>query len=116
MSLQPGDGYFHLQQLDWTPEQLQQGIQVKLKEVLFKVQLFKVVAPNGDIDWVITNRSPGSINTSVVQQDNKRRWIIEQLHRELKQLTGIEKCQCRKQHAQRTHIACCYQAWLSLSP
>ncbi len=40
--------------------------------------------------------------------------MIEQLHRELKQLTGIEKCQCRKQRAQRTHIACCYQAWLSL--
>ena len=37
--------------------------------------------------------------------------MIEQLHRELKQLTGIEKCQCRKQ---RAHIACCYQAWFSL--
>ncbi len=96
VSLQPGDGYFHLRQLDWTPEQLQQGIQVKLKEVPFKVQLFKVVAPNGDIDWVITNRTPGSIDPSVVRQENKRRWRIEQLHRELKQLTGIEKCQCRK--------------------
>ena len=114
VSLRPGDGYFHLQQLAWTPEQLQQGIPVKLKEIPFKVQLFKVVASNGDIDWVITNRSPGSINTSVVQAENKRRWMIEQLHRELKQLTGIEKCQCRKQRAQRTHIACCYQAWFSL--
>ena len=114
VSLHPRDGYFHLQQLAWTPQQLQQGIPVKLKEVPFKVQLFKVVASNGDIDWVITNRSPGSINTSVVQQENKRRWLIEQLHRELKQLTGIEKCQCRKQRAQRTHIVCCYQAWFSL--
>jgi hypothetical protein len=26
---------------------------VKLKEVPFKVRLFKVVAANGDIDWVI---------------------------------------------------------------
>ena len=42
------------------------------------------------------------------------RWVIEQLHRELKQLTGIEKCQCRKQRAQRNHIAYCYQTLFSL--
>lgn len=116
VSPKPGDGYFHLQDLDWTPEQLQQGISVKLKEVPFNVnvQLFKVVAPNGNIDWVITYQSPGSIDTPVVQQENTVRWMIEQQHRELKQLTGIEKCQCRKQRVQRTHISCCYQAWFSL--
>ena len=84
VSLTPGDGYFHLQDLEWTPEQLRQGRTVKLKEVPFNVQLFKVVASNGDIDWVITNRSPGSIDTQVVQRENKVRWRIEQLHRELK--------------------------------
>lgn len=42
------------------------------------------------------------------------RWQVEQLHRELKQLTGTEACQCRKARAQRTHIASCYHAWLSL--
>jgi len=36
------------------------------------------------------------------------------LHRELKQLTGSEKCQCRSARSQRNHLACCYQAWLSL--
>ncbi|MBZ0308413.1 MAG: transposase, partial [Anaerolineae bacterium] len=41
-------------------------------------------------------------------------WQIEQLHRELKQLTGSEKCECRLQRSQRTHLACCYQAWFSL--
>ncbi|HRC73422.1 MAG TPA: transposase [Candidatus Competibacter sp.] len=114
VSLKPGDGYFHLQDLEWTPEQLREGMAVKLKEVPFKVQLFKVVASNGDIDWAITNRSPGSIDTQVVQRENKLRWMIERLHRELKQLTGIEKCQCRTQRAQRTHTACCYRAWFSL--
>lgn len=114
VGLQPGDGYFHLQQLEWTPEQLRYGMTVKLKEVPFKVRLFKVVATDGDIDWVITNRSSGSIDTQVVRDENKVRWMIEQLHRELNQLTGIEKCQCRKQRAQRTHMACCYQAWFSL--
>jgi SRSO17 transposase len=114
ISLSQEQGYIHLQQIPWTDVQLQSGIPVKLKEVPFKVQLFKVVATNGDIDWVITNRPQGSINTQVVQKENKVRWAIERLHRELKQLTGIEKCQCRKQRAQRNHFFCCYQAWFSL--
>ena len=114
ISLSQEQGYIHLQQISWTDEQIQSGIPVKLKEVPFKVQLFKVVATNGDIEWVITNRVPGSIDTQVVQNENKVRWFIEQLHRELKQLTGIERCQCRKQRAQRNHFSCCYHAWFSL--
>ena len=42
------------------------------------------------------------------------RWQVEELHRGLKQLTGTEKCQCRKGRSQRNHLACCYHAWLSL--
>jgi len=42
------------------------------------------------------------------------RWQVEAFHRELKQLTGSEKCQCRKARSQRNHLACCYHAWLSL--
>jgi len=114
ISLNKEQGYIHLQELSWSDEQIKYGITVKLKEVPFKVQLFKVVSTNGDIDWIITNRLPGSTDTQVIQKENKVRWNIEQLHRELKQLTGIEKCQCRKQRAQRNHLACCYQAWLSL--
>ena len=36
------------------------------------------------------------------------------MHRELKQLTGTEKCECRNQRSQRNHLACCYQAWLAI--
>lgn len=36
------------------------------------------------------------------------------MHRELKQLVGTEKCQCRKARSQRDHLACCYLAWLAL--
>ena len=35
---------------------------VKLKEVPFKVRLFKLVAPNGDIDWVTTNDLDEAVN------------------------------------------------------
>ena len=42
------------------------------------------------------------------------RWKIEQFYRELKQLTGIERCQARKQRSQRNHIHCAIVAWLHL--
>ena len=93
---------------------LKNGVLVKLKEVPFKVQLFKVVATDGDIDWVITNCPDETLTTQVAQDANDVRWQIEELHRGLKQLTGTEKCQCRKGRSQRNHIACCYHAWLSL--
>jgi hypothetical protein len=114
VSLSKADGYIHLDQIDWTPERLQNGVQVKLKEVPFQVQLFKLVAPDGDIDWVITNSPAETLTAQVAQDANDVRWQIEELHRGLKQLTGTEKCQCRKARSQRNHLACCYHAWLSL--
>ncbi|MEO6351497.1 MAG: hypothetical protein ABIO19_08760 [Burkholderiaceae bacterium] len=43
------------------------------------------------------------------------RWKIEQFHREAKQLTGIERCQCRKAKIQRNHIACAILVWVCLA-
>jgi hypothetical protein len=42
------------------------------------------------------------------------RWYIEQFHREIKQLTGVEKCECRKQRIQRNHIACALLVWVKM--
>ncbi len=36
------------------------------------------------------------------------------MHREIKQLTGIERCQCRKQRIQRNHISCAFLVWAFL--
>jgi hypothetical protein len=41
-------------------------------------------------------------------------WKIEEFHRELKQLTGVEACQCRKARIQRNHIACALLVWTRL--
>ena len=106
--------YSHLDAIDWNDERLRHGIIVKLKKVPFKVRLFKVVAINGDIDWVITNDLDETVITQVAQNANELRWQIEEFHRQLKQLTGSAKCQCRKARSQRNHLACCYHAWLSL--
>ncbi|BAU06015.1 hypothetical protein FIS3754_19260 [Fischerella sp. NIES-3754] len=44
----------------------------------------------------------------------KIRWKIEEFHREIKQLTGIESCQCRKARLQINHIACAMLVWVKL--
>lgn len=108
------EGYIHLDKIEWTPDRLQNGVLVKLKEVPFKVRLFKLVATNGDIDWVVSNCPDETLTAQVAQDANDVRWQVEELHRGLKQLTGSEKCQCRKARSQRNHLACCYHAWLSL--
>jgi SRSO17 transposase len=113
VSLSKAEDYIHVQDIDWTPERMANGVSVKLKKLPFRVQLFKVVAPDGDIDWMITNH-PDSLSTQDIQDENARRWQIEQFHRELKQLTGSEKCQCRKARSQRNHLGYCYLAWLAL--
>ena len=51
-----GLGYAHLGALAWDADSLRHGRLVKLRELPLLVRLFKLVAPNGDIDWVITNR------------------------------------------------------------
>ena len=126
-------GYIHLDALEWNADSLRHGQLIKLQEMPFLVRLFKrlyfkIVATNGDIEWVITNRDldrdqngPGTdgdaqarLTSDDVQDENAVRWQIEQLHRELKQLVGTEKCQCRKGRSQRNHLACCYLAWLTL--
>jgi hypothetical protein len=63
VSLSKEEGYIHLEQIEWTPERLNNGLMVKLKEVPFKVRLFKVVAINGDIDWAITNCPDETLTT-----------------------------------------------------
>ena len=114
VSLSKEGGWIHLSEVEWTAERLQNGVLVKLREVPFKVRLFKVVAKDGSIDWVITNCPDEALTAQAAQEASDVRWQAEELHRGLKQLTGTEKCQCRKARSQRNHIACCYHAWLSL--
>jgi hypothetical protein len=90
------------------------GLLVKLKQVPCMVKLFKIVAPNGDIEWVITNDLDHLVNLFVAELKNDNRWQVEDFHRGFKQLTGSEKCQYRKSCSQRNHLACCYHAWVSL--
>ncbi|MEQ9441720.1 MAG: hypothetical protein RIG62_21955 [Cyclobacteriaceae bacterium] len=107
-------GYQHLAELAFDEQTWSYGITVKLKKIPFQVKLFKIVAPDGHIDWIITNDLDHTVNRFVAELKNDNRWQVEDFHRGFKQLTGSERCQCRKARAQRNHLACCYHAWVSL--
>jgi hypothetical protein len=78
-----------------------------------KVHLFRVEMSTHRTDWVVTNdRTQNS--AEVTQQVCGFRWKIEQLHREGKQVTGLERCQCRKARIQRNRISCALLVWVRL--
>ena len=77
-----------------------------------KVKVFRVVSSQRT-DYVATNDLSQS-DVSVVRQVCDVRWKIEQFHREAKQLTGLERCQCRLPRIVRNHIASAFLVWVHL--
>jgi hypothetical protein len=76
------------------------------------VKVFKMVAPNGDIDYWATN----DLNFSQLQrlQFAEFAWAIEEYHRGLKQCCGAERAQVRSSRAQRNHVGLAIRAFLRL--
>lgn len=107
--------YKRIDQMDWSETQQCQGKLVKLRGFPKdkKVKLFRVTVSTGRTDYVATN-DLSQASSDIVQQVCDVRWKIEEFHRELKQLTGIEACQCRKARIQRNHIACALLVWARL--
>ena len=107
-------GYQDLEEIEWSREELISGKLVRIKEVPFWLKLFKLVDTEGNIEWVITNKLGEDFTRLRAIQAVQVRWQVEEFHRSFKQLTGSEKCQCRKERSQRNHLACCYAAWVAL--
>ena len=114
VSLSKATGYQSLDALEPPAQGWSQGVEVRLQAVPFGVKLFKLVATNGDIEWVITNHLAAHLTREMVIDAVEVRWQVEEFHRSFKQVTGSEKCQCRKAISQRNHLTCCYLAWISL--
>ena len=74
---------------------------------------FRVVLSPQRTDYVVTNDLAQN-ETQATQQACGLRWKIEQFHRETKQLTGLEGCQCRKARIVRNHIGCAILVWVRL--
>lgn len=107
-------GYQALDTLEPPAGGWSRGVEVRVQQVPFGVKLFKLVATDGSIEWVITNQLAAHLNREMVIDAVQVRWQVEEFHRSFKQLTGSEKCQCRKAQAQQNHLTCCYLAWVSL--
>ena len=104
--------YKPLEKLVWSNQELHHGKLIKIKNFpkSKKVKLLRVTVSTDTTDYVATNDLTQN-STDEVQQVNAIRWKIEEFHREVKQLTGIEACQCRKARIQRNHIACAVLVW-----
>jgi hypothetical protein len=87
------------------------GTVVHLKGYGF-IKVFKIVAPDGDIDyWATSDLQMSSLQRL---QYAKFEWAIEEYHRGLKQCCGVEKAQVRSSRAQRNHIGLAIRAFLRL--
>jgi hypothetical protein len=104
--------YRRVDSLTWNETEIESGKNVHLKKFPkgHRLQLFRLVVSTDRTEYVVTNdRNQNSTNET--QKECAIRWKIEQLHREVKQTTGLEQSQCRKQRIQRNHIACALLVW-----
>ena len=108
--------YQAVSNLQWYEAEQTQGKKIKINKTFreMKVKLFRVVASNGDTEYLVTNDLT-QCSSEDAQKENAIRWKIEQFHREEKQLTGIEKCQCQLNRSQRNHILCSIRVWICLA-
>jgi Transposase DDE domain len=110
----PNDStYSNVSELKWTKQEKDFGKTIKVKDLNLDVRVFQVPVSTDRTDWILTNDLRPH-PTDYIAQKQKMRWNIENFNREIKQLTGIAKCQCRKAAAQRTHIFCAMLVWHKL--
>jgi hypothetical protein len=108
--------YQAVETLAWSELDEQQGKVVKVKGFAknFYLKLFRVIVSTDKTDFIVTNDLTQA-DTEAAQQESSQRWKIEQFHREAKQLTGLEHCQCRLIRSQRNHICASLLVWSCLS-
>ena len=83
--------YRRVDTLDWSEQELKHGKQIKIKGFPkdYKVKLFRVVVSSERTEWIVTN----DLAQDSAQDTREVRGVrskIEEFHREIKQLTGIE--------------------------
>lgn len=107
--------YTSLKELSWEEAELRQGKVIRLKGMPkdFSMKMFRVTVSTHRTDYVVTN-DPSQACADDAQEVCGIRWLIEQFHREVKQVTGIERCQCRKLRIVRNHISCAIAVWTRL--
>ena len=107
--------YQRMEELSWSDAELEHGKLIKIHGFPrnHRVKLFRVASSTRRTGFVVTNDLTQN-DTSAVRVSSRWRWSIEQFHRESKQLTGIEKCQCRKARTVLNHIGAAMLVWVRL--
>jgi len=105
--------YERIENLTWSQEELKSGKTVHINKFpkQYKIKLFQVTISTNRTEHIATNAMDQD-SSSNVRDECAIRWKIEEFHREVKQLAGLEKCQCRKNRIQRNHIACSMLTWV----
>ena len=116
VSVSVASGYQRVETLPWRVCEETEGKRVHIRKFPkgHQVKVFRIASPSGRTEYIATN-DLSQCDTEATRATCRLRWKIEQLHRELKQTTGIGKCQSRTHRAQRNHIACCLWVWVSLT-
>lgn len=104
--------YKNISELSWSESETISGKTIKVKDFPRdkKVKLFWVTISANRTEYIVTNDLSQS-STDDVEFELQTRWKIEEFHARIKQLTGLEFCQCRRAKIQRNHIACAMLVW-----
>jgi hypothetical protein len=101
--------------LSWSAQEVAEGKRIRLYGMPAgtSFKLFRFLVSTHQTDYLITNDIEQQ-DTNAAAQESDLRWLVEQFHREIKQVTGIESCQCRKSRSQRNHLALAALTWVRL--
>ncbi len=107
--------YYRVDQILWSQDELRAGRLVHLRDFPagHQVKLFRFELSTGRTEYIITNEVSQDW-TPATQDVWNWRPKIEEFHRESKQVTGIESCQCRTARITRNHIGCAMLVWVWL--
>ncbi len=107
--------YQRADELSWSDHEQEHGKLIHIKDFPkgHRVKLFRLVLSTRRTDYIATN-DLAQDTTQATQEVCGWRWKVEQFHREGKQLTGLEHCQCRAARIQRNHIGCAILVWVRL--
>ena len=100
--------YKRIENLRWSKTELKSGKEIKVKKFPKnnKVKLFRVSVSTNRTEYIATN-DISQDSTNDVKKVCSIRWKVEEFHREIKQLTGIERCQCRKaRQSEKSYRSC----------
>jgi Transposase DDE domain len=102
----------NVEKLLWNQDEQEYGKIIHLKTMPkgHRMKLFRLVLSSERTEYIVTNDMIQH-NASAIKTIVSIRWNIEQVFRETKQLTGIERCQARKERIQRNHIGCALMVW-----